>query len=69
MQVFNIMLKPAGAAGYVAAGQIALDDPPVRGAGIAIEFEGRVLAGTVDELFIPPGCDEHCIATIFASAA
>jgi hypothetical protein len=69
MQIFNIMLKPAGAAGYVAAGQLALDDPPLRGASIAIEFEGRTLASRVDELFVPPGCDEHCIATIFASAA
>ena len=69
MQIFNLMLKPAGGAGYVAAGQLTLDGTPGRGAGIAIEFEGRALTGTVDELFIPPGCDEHCIATIFASAA
>jgi hypothetical protein len=69
MQLFNIMLKPAGAAGYIAAARLTLDETPARGAEIVVELAGQIIRGTVEEIFIPPGCDEHCIATIFASAA
>ena len=68
MHVFNVMLKPAGAQSYVAAGRVELADPPADGAVIALDHEGRPVRGTVDRLFIPPGCEEHCIGTIFASA-
>ena len=69
MQLFNIMLKPAGAAGYVAAARLTLDEMPARGAEIVVELAGQIIRGTVEEIFVPPGCDEHCTATIFASAA
>jgi hypothetical protein len=68
MPIFNVMLKPPGAQSYVAAGRIELADAPADGAAIALDYEGRAIRGTVDRLFIPPGCDEHCIGTIFASA-
>jgi hypothetical protein len=66
---FAVMLRPHGAAGYEAAGRCGLTAMPVRGASLALTtFDGRAIAGTVDEVFIPPGCDEHCTGTLFISA-
>ena len=69
MQLFNVMLRGKGESGYAAAGRLELAAKPRRGEEIAVEREGRVVRGTIDELYIPPGCDEHCMGTIFASAS
>ena len=66
---FAVMLRPQGATGYAAVGRCALKAMPVRGATLALAtFDGHAIEGMVDEVFIPPGCDEHCTGTLFISA-
>ena len=65
---FSVMLRPMGAASYASVGRRILGAMPARGGPITLTtFEGRLISGTVDELFIPPGCEEHCIGTFFVS--
>ena len=42
---------------------------PARGQAIEFAYGGRSVRGTVDALFIPPGCEENCIGTVFVSEA
>ena len=65
--IFTVMLRPRGAASYVEAGRLTFEGAPGRGAEIDIAIAGRAARGVIDEVFIPPGCEEHCIGTIFAS--
>jgi len=46
---------------------MALAGTPARGAEIAIEHAGRTVSATVDALFIPPGCEENCVGTVFVT--
>lgn len=66
---FTVMLRPKGTAGYAVAGRCVLATMPSRGQLISASHEGRLIRGTIDELFIPPGCEEHCIGTVFVSEA
>jgi hypothetical protein len=65
--LFTIMVRASGAAAYVAASRCALEAAPARGEAINLTLEGRTIRGVVDELFIPPGCEEHCVGTVFVS--
>jgi hypothetical protein len=65
--IYSIMLKSLGAADYKPAGQSQLGTEPVRGAIIEFRREGRAVGGIVDAVFIPPGCEENCIGTVFVS--
>jgi hypothetical protein len=66
---FAVMLRTKGSAGYVTAGHAALAAQPSRGETIELAHCGRSVRGTVDALFIPPGCEENCIGTLFVSEA
>lgn len=66
---YQIMLRVHGAADFKRVGAAWLAAQPMRGAVIDVECAGRQLRGVVDALFIPPGCDENCVGTIFLSEA
>jgi hypothetical protein len=60
------MLRQGGAAGYVAAGHATLP-PPAPGRVVEIRWRGETRTLRIDQVFIPPGCEENCIGTVFAS--
>jgi hypothetical protein len=64
---YTILLRSPGASDYRPAGHFQLATAPVSGKAIAFERDGQAVCGTVDEVFIPPGCDENCIGTVFVS--
>jgi hypothetical protein len=64
---FAIMLKPHGAVDYRPVGTTPLEPAPQRDASIAFDCDGRRVHGTVDAVFIPPGCEENCVGTVFVS--
>lgn len=66
-QTFTIMLRARGEADFKRAGAAPLARSPVQGAVIEIALEGRTIRGIVDALFIPPGCEENCVGTVFVS--
>jgi hypothetical protein len=42
---------------------------PPRGSIIEVTCDGRKLRGSVEAVFIPPGCEENCIGTVFLAEA
>ena len=66
-QTFTLMLRARGEADFKRAGAAPLAGVPVQGTVIEIALEGRAIRGIVDALFIPPGCEENCIGTVFIS--
>jgi hypothetical protein len=66
---YHILFKAAGSAHYAKAGSHAASGPIKPGMDIEVEFDGRRRHGIIDQVFIPPGCDEHCIGNIFAHEA
>jgi hypothetical protein len=66
---FQIMLRATGAADFKRAGAAQLAAVPARGSVIAIACDGRMLRGVVEAIFIPPGCEENCVGTVFLSEA
>jgi hypothetical protein len=36
---------------------------------IEVDCDGRKLRGFVEAIFIPPGCEENCIGTVFLAEA
>ncbi len=62
---YHIMLRAGGAADFRRAGAVRLVTMPPRGAVIEVEHEGRKLRGIVEAVFIPPGCEENCVGTVF----
>ena len=50
---------------YIKGGQKNFAEAPAIGAAIEAETDGRTVRGTIDQIHVPPGCDEHCIGTIF----
>jgi hypothetical protein len=64
---YSIFLRSRGALDYTPAGHLPLATAPSRGGVIAFERDGNAVCGTVDEVFVPPGCEENCIATLFVS--
>ena len=66
---YHIMLRAAGAADFRRAGVAQLDAAPQRGSVIELACEGRRLRGLVEAIFIPPGCEENCVGTIFLAEA
>lgn len=39
--------------------------PPERGAMLDFARDGTTVSAMVDHIHVPPGCEEHCIGTIF----
>lgn len=66
---YQIMLRTHGTADFKRVGAARLAAQPARGAVIDVECAGRQLRGVVDAVFIPPGCEENCVGTIFLSEA
>ena len=64
---FAIMLRPRGSVDYKPAGHAQLEGAPRRGTSIAFERDADWVRGTVDAVFIPPGCEENCIGTVFVT--
>jgi hypothetical protein len=66
---YHIMLRPRDAGDFRRAGSVPLATQPERGTMIEIDCEGRTLRGVVEAIFIPPGCEENCIGTVFLAEA
>jgi hypothetical protein len=66
---YHIMLRASGAADFRRAGSVQLEAQPPRGSVIDVNCDGRTLRGFVEAVFIPPGCEEDCIGTIFLAEA
>jgi hypothetical protein len=64
---FNIMLRAPGGIDFKRAGAAVLATVPVQGGVLDVMLDGRAIRGIVDALFIPPGCEENCIGTVFLS--
>jgi hypothetical protein len=64
---YTIMLKSRGNVDYKPAGHAQLEAAPQRGVSVAFEHDGLTMRGIVDAVFIPPGCEENCIGTVFVS--
>ena len=62
---YHIMLRAKDAADFWRAGSVRLEAQPPQGAAIEVEYDGRKLRGVVEAIFIPPGCEENCIGTLF----
>ena len=66
---YNILVMMKGSAHYAKAGQKTLAAPPRATAAIDFEFGGKTLRGVIAQVYTPPGCDEHCIGTVFVREA
>jgi len=66
---YHIMLRAGGAADFRRAGSVRLAAQPARGTMVEIDCEGRRLRGLVEAVFVPPGCEENCIGTLFLAEA
>lgn len=62
---YHVMLRAAGATDFHRAGVAQLDAAPRQGSVIELSCDGRALRGLVEAVFIPPGCEENCVGTIF----
>lgn len=63
--IFNILVMPKQSGHYVKVGQRTLAEEPSPQTEFAVELDGRALRCCVDQVYIPPGCDEHCLGTLF----
>jgi hypothetical protein len=64
---FTIMLRTSDAIDFKSAGTAILATMPQQGGVLDVIIDGRTRRGIVDALFIPPGCEENCIGTVFLS--
>ena len=64
---YQILFRAAGDADFKRAGAARLGAQPRRGTMIEVDCGGRKLRGVVDAIFIPPGCEENCVGTVFLS--
>lgn len=62
---YHIMLRANGAADFRRAGSVRLEAQPPRGSVLEVDYDGRKLGGVVEAIFIPPGCEDNCIGTLF----
>jgi hypothetical protein len=44
---------------------LALRTTPFRGKAIEFDRDNHAVCGTVDQSFVPSGCEENCIGTVF----
>ncbi|HEX4191531.1 MAG TPA: hypothetical protein VHY80_00475, partial [Stellaceae bacterium] len=66
---YHIMLRARDAVDFRRAGSVRLAIQPPRGTVIEVECDGRTLRGSVEAIFIPPGCEENCVGTVFLAEA
>lgn len=65
---YNLLFKTEKSGYFVKAGQQVIADKPQRGMEIDIEVEGRKVRAVIEHIYVPPGCDEHCIGNLFVRA-
>jgi hypothetical protein len=66
---YHIMLRARDEVDFRRAGSVRLAAQPPRGTVIEVECDSRKLRGFVEAIFIPPGCEENCIGTVFLAEA
>lgn len=66
---YHLMLRAGGAADFRRAGSVRLEAQPQRGSVIEVNCDGCRLRGFVEAVFIPPGCEENCVGTVFLAEA
>lgn len=62
---YNILAMAKGTASYAKAGQKTLATAPQATTAIEFEFGDKTIRGVIAQVYTPPGCDEHCIGTLF----
>jgi hypothetical protein len=62
---FNLLLMAKGTRHYANAGQKTLAEEPRSGMAMAVDLDRGTISGVVEQVHVPPGCDEHCIGTLF----
>jgi len=62
---YNLLVMAKSIGHYAKAGQIEMQDAPSAATEIDVVFDRRLIHGTIDQVYTPPGCDEHCIGTLF----
>jgi hypothetical protein len=62
---YNLLVMTTGSSHYVKAGQQEMPGIPSRETAIDLAIDGRALHGIIDQVYTPPGCEEHCIGTLF----
>jgi len=66
---YNILVMPKGSSHYVAAGQKTMPKAVNPDTEIDLAFDGRAIRAVIAQIYTPPGCDEHCIGTLFVREA
>jgi len=66
---YNILVRQKGSGHYVTAGQQTLPEAASPDMEIDVTFAGRAIRGIIAQVYTPPGCDEHCIGTLFVREA
>ena len=66
---YNILVMAKGSAHYAKVGQKTLGAAPRASASIELEVGGKTVRGIIAQIYTPPGCDEHCIGTLFVREA
>jgi len=61
------MLRARGVADFQRLGPRQFGSAPTRGAIVDLPHDGQTIRARVAEIFIPPGCEENCIGTVFLS--
>lgn len=62
---YNLLLMPKGGGHYVKAGQKVMSGIPSHETEIDLAVDGRAIHGVVAQVYMPPGCGEHCMGTLF----
>ena len=66
---YNLLVMAKGSSHYVKAGQQVMHRVPTPDTAIDVMLDGRAIRGVIDQVYTPPGCDEHCIGTLFIREA
>jgi hypothetical protein len=66
---YNLLVMAKGTSHYVKAGQQVMHRVPARDTAIEVALDGGAIRGVIDQVYTPPGCDEHCIGTLFIREA
>jgi hypothetical protein len=62
---YNLLVMAKDSGHYVKAGQQIMHWVPTPDTAIDVTLDGRAIRGVIDQVYTPPGCDEHCIGTLF----
>jgi hypothetical protein len=62
---YNLLVMAKRGSHYVKAGQKVMSSAPGHATEIDLALDGRAIHGIIAQVYTPPGCDEHCIGTLF----